>query len=175
MNITTLKDSLQDYARDIKLNLSKVLTTDGAPGLTQQQIFGCALASAFSCKNNALVEAIMGEAVDILSETEIAGIKTAATMMGMNNLYYRFLHLVEDKDYEKMPANLRMQTLVNHGINKVNFELYSMAVSAINGCGMCMEAHAHAVVKEGLSKQGVHSAVRIASVVHATAAALAIG
>jgi len=90
----------------------------------------------------------------------------------MNNVYYRFIHLAADDEVKKMPANLRMQVIANPGVPKLDFEIMSLAVSAINGCGMCMESHMHEVVKGGLSKQGGQSAIRIAAVINATAQAI---
>jgi len=92
--------------------------------------------------------------------------------MAMNNVYYRFIHLAADDEIKKMPANLRMQVIANPGVPKVDFEIMSLAVSAINGCGMCMESHVHEVVKAGLSKQGAQSAIRIAAVLNAAAQAV---
>jgi alkyl hydroperoxide reductase subunit D len=92
----------------------------------------------------------------------------------MNNIYYRFTHLVGDKAYATMPAKLRMNVIGNPGVSKVDFELNCLAVSAINGCGMCLDAHAHELTKAGLSKLAVQSAVRIASVVSAAAFSLEI-
>ncbi len=175
MNIQTLKNQLGDYAKDTKLNLSAVLSEEGAPDLKLNQIFGIALASAYSTKSEAVIAAVAGEAASVLSEAEVAAAKAAATIMGMNNVYYRFLHLVGDKDYSKMPAKLRMNIIGAPGIDKVDFELYSLAVSAINGCGMCMEAHVHEVTKGGVSKTGVQSAIRIAAVINAAAQAVSIG
>lgn len=171
MSIETLKDSLGDYAKDIKLNLSNVLTTDGAPELSQNQIYGIALASAYATKNAVVIAAVSGEVAATLTEAEVNAAKAAASIMGMNNVYYRFVHLVGDKDYSALPAKLRMNIIGNPGIAKVDFELYSLAVSAINGCGMCMEAHVHEVIKAGISKLGVQSSIRIAAVVNAAAQA----
>jgi alkyl hydroperoxide reductase subunit D len=95
--------------------------------------------------------------------------------MAMNNVYYRFTHLVSDTDYRSMPARLRMQVIANPGVPKADFELACLAVSAINGCGACLEAHAHQVTTAGLTKEAVQSAVRIAAVLQATAQALANG
>ena len=107
-----------------------------------------------------------------LSPAEIDAAKAAATVMAMNNIYYRFTHLVHDEELRKLPVKLRMNIIGSPGIPKVDFELYSLAVSAINGCGMCMEAHVHEVVKGGISKLGIQSAIRIAAVINATAQAL---
>lgn len=171
MSIETLKDTLGDYAKDIRLNLGTVLTTDGAPDLTAAQIFGIALASAYATRNAAVINAVKSEAGDALPETNRLAAKSAATIMAMNNVYYRFVHLVSDKEFGKLPAKLRMNVIGSPGIEKVDFELYSLAVSAINGCGMCMDAHVHEVTKAGVTRTGVQSAIRIASVINAAAQA----
>jgi alkyl hydroperoxide reductase subunit D len=75
-------------------------------------------------------------------------------------------------DYAKMPAKLRMNVMARPGVDKATFELWSLAVSAVNGCGMCMESHEHAVREHGLTTEQVQSVVRIAAVVHAVAAVL---
>jgi len=175
MTIETLRDSLGDYAKDIRLNLGSVLTTDGAPDLNQNQIFGIALASAYATKNQSVIDAVKEDAASILSEAEMNAAKAAAAVMAMNNIYYRFVHLVSDKEYGKLPAKLRMNVIGSPGIEKVDFELYSLAVSAINGCGMCMDAHVHEVIKGGVTPLGVQSSIRIASVIHAAAQASFIG
>ncbi|MBI1274936.1 alkyl hydroperoxide reductase [bacterium] len=175
MTIQQLRDQLGDYAKDIKLNLGKVLEEDGAPGLSKNQIFGIALASAYATKHPAVIAAFEAETATILSAEEVNAARAAATIMGMNNVYYRFVHLVSDKEYGRMPANLRMNVIGNPGIEKVSFELMSLAVSAINGCGMCMDAHVNEVIKGGVSKQGVQSSIRIGAVIAAVAQALVMG
>lgn len=176
MNITIeqLASQLQESAKDIKLNLANILTESGAPDINKNQIAGIALASAYSIKNSALVSALLSEVQTTLSEAEINAAKSAATIMAMNNIYYRFLHLVNDKDFSSMPANLRMGVVGNPGIDKINFELNCLAVSALNGCGMCIEAHTHNLVKNGVSKLAIQSCIRIASVLNAAAVALDI-
>jgi alkyl hydroperoxide reductase subunit D len=65
-----------------------------------------------------------------------------------------------------------MNVLAKPGVEKVDFELWSLAVSAINGCGMCVDSHERVVREGGLSTEAVQAAVRIAAVVHAVAATL---
>src|SRR5689334_14017563 len=113
MSITALKDQWGDTAKDIRLNIGTVLTTDGAPDLSQAQIFGIALASAYATRVPALIEAVKAEAGENLGEAERHAAKAAATIMAMNNIYYRFTHLVSDKEYAKMPAKLRMNVIGN--------------------------------------------------------------
>jgi lipoyl-dependent peroxiredoxin subunit D len=172
MSIETLKNTLPDYARDTRINLGKVLEADGAE-LSAEQIQGVALASAYATKHPAVIAALEAETASLPDAVKEAA-KAAATIMGMNNVYYRFVHLMGDKDYGKLPANLRMQVIGSPGIDKKDFELMSLAISAINGCGMCMEAHAQVVTQAGVTKTGVQHAVRIAAVLASTAQALTI-
>ena len=91
--------------------------------------------------------------------------------MAMNNVYYRFT-IWSAATTPNMPAKLRMNVMAKPGVDKGTFELWSLAVSAINGCGMCMESHERAVRQHGLTAEQVQAAVRIAAVVHAAAATL---
>lgn len=172
MNIEAIRDALPDYARDLRLNLGSVLTTQGAPGLTARQIWGTALASALASRNATLITAIEDAARAELDAAQIDGAKAAAAIMAMNNIYYRFVHLVGDADYQTMPARLRMNVIGNPGIDKIDFEIYSLAVSAVNGCGLCIEAHEKQLRKHEVSREAIQSAIRIAAVVHAVAVTL---
>ncbi len=169
MNIEQLKNEMPDFAKDIKLNLSTVLTTEGSPELTQKQIISVALASAYITRNQDIIKSITHEAAQQLSNDEIIAAKAAATIMAMNNIYYRFTHTMTDQAYSTMPPKLRMNVMANPEMDKVMFELSSLAVSAINGCGKCMNAHATQLEKAGISKQAIQSTVRIASVINAAA------
>jgi len=171
--IEAFKNVMPEYAKDIKLNLSAILTEEGAPDLTQKQIYFIALAAAFAVKNKNLIDALLAEHHQLSAE-EITAAKSAAVIMAMNNVYYRFVHLVSDKNYAAMPAKLRMSVIGNPGIDKVDFELASLAVSAINACGMCIDAHANELMKKGISKTGIQSCVRIAAVINAAAFAESI-
>ncbi|HLB43216.1 MAG TPA: carboxymuconolactone decarboxylase family protein [Gammaproteobacteria bacterium] len=169
MSIEQLKNKLSDSAKDIKLNLSTILTEEGAPDLIKHQIAGIALATAYAIKNPSMIDSILSEVSSYLTEPEINAAKSAATIMAMNNIYYRFIHLVSDKSFSTMPAKLRMNVIGNPGIDQVNFELNCLAVSVINGCGMCIDAHTQALTKAGVSQLAIQSSVRIAAVLNATA------
>ena len=169
MSIAQIKSSIPDHARDLRLNLDSVLSETGAPGLTQKQIGLVALASAIASRFEPLVAAVGAEAARHASPQELDGARTAAAIMAMNNVYYRFTHLVEDKEYATLRAGLRMNAMANPGCDKLDFELASLAVSAINGCGMCMDSHEKTLRKHGVSAQAIQSAVRIAAVMHAVA------
>jgi alkyl hydroperoxide reductase subunit D len=170
--LDTIRDAIPDYARDLKLNLGSVLTTAGAPGLTEKQIWAVALASAIASRNLPFSRDIESLSVAHLDSAYVNGARAAASIMGMNNIYYRFLHLVEDPEYAQMPARLRMNVIGNPGIDKQDFELLALAVSAINGCGTCVASHERTLRKHGLGREAVQSAIRIAATVHAAARVL---
>jgi alkyl hydroperoxide reductase subunit D len=169
MTIDSIRDALPDYAKDIKLNLSSLLNDSV---LTEQQRWGTLLATALASRNARLVAAVSGDAAQHLSPQAVTAAKAAASIMAMNNIYYRFTHLASDPDYATMPARLRMNVIANPGVDKIDFELWSLAVSAINGCGKCIDAHDQVLRKAGVSREAIQQAVRIASVIHAVAATL---
>jgi lipoyl-dependent peroxiredoxin subunit D len=169
MTLDQLKNDMPDYAKDIKLNLSNVLSEAGSPGLTEKQILSIALSTAYMTGQAEVINSAIALAKPLLTQDEMEATKAATVIMAMNNIYYRFTHTMTDTAYASMPANLRMNVMANPGSDKISFELCSLAVSAMNGCGKCMNAHATQLEKAGVSKQGIQSAVRIASVIQATA------
>lgn len=172
MSLIELKALLPDYAKDLRLNLDSILNESGAPGLSIKQIFLVALASAIASRYAPLTQALVEDAAKLADSAEINGAKAAAAMMGMTNVYYRFTHLVSEKDYSTLPARLRMNVMANPGGDKIDFELCSLAVSAINGCGMCLDSHEKVLRNHGMTIQAIQSAVRIGAIVHAVAVTL---
>ena len=172
MSLETLKNSLPSYAKDVRLNLESVLSDGGAPGLESKQIALVALASAVAARHPPLTAAIQAYAATHAQKTELDGARAAATVMGMNNVYYRFTHSVSDKEYATLRASLRMNVMARPGCDKTTFELASLAVSAINGCAACMDSHEKTLRQHGLGAQAVQSAVRIAAVIHEAAVIL---
>ncbi|MGF1607359.1 MAG: carboxymuconolactone decarboxylase family protein [Rhodothalassiaceae bacterium] len=169
MALKDLKGLLPDYAKDLKLNLSSLAEEET---LTAQQRLGTFLACALATGNKALIQAAHEEAEEGLSAEAMTAAKAAAAIMAMNNVYYRFVHLASAADYKTLPAKLRMNVIGKPGIDKADFELFCLAVSAINGCGTCIDSHEAVLRKAGLSAEQIQASVRIASVVHAIAATL---
>jgi alkyl hydroperoxide reductase subunit D len=164
-----LRAALPEPARDTKLNLQSVLQ----PGtLTPAQRWGVAIASAVAARNATLREAVLADARGEASAEVIDDALAAASLMAMNNVYYRFRHMIGKESYAQLPARLRMQRIARPATNKADFELFCLAVSAINGCEMCVRSHEEAVLAGGLTPEHVHDAVRIAAVVHAAAVSL---
>jgi alkyl hydroperoxide reductase subunit D len=170
MSLETLKSALPAYAKDLKLNLSSLAAE---PGMSEQQKAGTFVASAIAAGYPPVIAAITAEAAPRLSPEALSACRAAAAIMAMNNVYYRFTHLVAAADYKSLPAKLRMNVIGSPGVDKVDFELWSLAVSAINGCGACVDAHERELRKHGVQVETIQAAVRIAAVVKAVAVTLA--
>jgi alkyl hydroperoxide reductase subunit D len=168
MSIDALRDQLPAYAKDLSLNLSSLA---GETLLNDQQKWGCFLASAYAVGQPDVVKAIE-DAAQLPEEAKTAA-KAAAAIMGMNNIYYRALHLMTNPEYRTLPARLRMNVIANPGVEKVDFELWSMAVSAVNGCGMCLDAHEEELRKHHVPNVNIQAALRIAAVVNAVSHVMA--
>jgi lipoyl-dependent peroxiredoxin subunit D len=168
ISLDQLIDSIPGYAKDLKLNYSSLVRQNTE--LTPQQLWGTVIVSAIATRSASLTEAVLHEAAKHLSQQAFEAAKSAAAIMGMNNIYYRFQHLSSNEKYSTMPARLRMNVLRSHGVESLDFELWSLAVSAINGCGKCIDAHEKVVREKGAGEELVLSVVRVASVVHAIGA-----
>ncbi len=172
MSIDNIKQRIPDYAKDLRINIGNVLDPERADGMNVRQILGTAVATARASRNAELIALIEAEAGRHLDDAWLNASRAAAAIMGMNNIYYRFVHLASNDEYGKLPARLRMSVIGNPGIDKADFELMSLAVSAINGCGMCIDSHERVLKQAGMSSEVIQHAVRIASVIHAVAAVM---
>jgi alkyl hydroperoxide reductase subunit D len=162
--------TLPEPVKDIKLNVHSLLT--GTLSLDEEQRWGVALAAAFASRSASLVEQVRAAAGEHATSALVADAYAAATLMAMNNVFYRFRHFAK-KGYGDKPARLRMNRLAQPATNKATFELMSLGVSAINGCEVCVEAHEHAIIKAGLSEDQVSDCIRIAANITALATAIA--
>jgi lipoyl-dependent peroxiredoxin subunit D len=167
--IEKLREQMPDAARDIRLNLQTVFQSTT---LTPSQAWGVALASAIAARNGELARAVLVEAQSKVDANVIEDAKAAAALMAMNNVYYRFRHMVGKETYAAKPARLRMNWIGKPMNDKADFELFCLAVSAINGCEVCVRSHEEALVAGGVSEEQVHDAVRIAATIQATAVSL---
>lgn len=169
MGLDVVKAALPEYAKDIKLNLGSTISTST---LNPVQAWGTALACAVSARNPLVLREIAAEAASHLKPEAVEAAKGAATIMAMNNVYYRAKHLIGDESYGSLPARLRMQIIARPGVDKGDFELWCLAVSAITGCGVCLESHEKTLRAAGFTREQIHEGLRIAAVVHAAAVAL---
>lgn len=174
MSLKAFADALPDYAKDIRLNAGSLVNDQT---LGDQRKWGLLLACAHGSGYRPLVEAVEAEAVAKLTLEAANAARAAAAVMAMNNVYYRFVHLASNPEYGQMPAKLRMNVIGNPGIDKADFELFSLAVSAQNGCGMCIDSHEKVLKQHGVNAEVIQTAARVGAVmtalatVHATMAA----
>lgn len=170
--IEVLRGRLPEAAKDTKLNVQSVFQTTT---LTKDQLWGTAVAAAIASRNPEVVKAVATDAQTEIAANVIEDAKAAASLMAMNNVYYRFRHMIGKESYNTKPARLRMNGIAKPLGNKVDFELFCLAVSAINGCEMCIRSHEQVVVNSGLSEDQVHDAVRVAATIQALAVSLEMG
>ncbi|MBC7926441.1 MAG: carboxymuconolactone decarboxylase family protein [Bryobacteraceae bacterium] len=169
MSLELLLDTIPHFARDIRINLGNVLKQ---PELSPVQLWGTAVACAVATRNASAIRAIEAEAALHVTPETIEAARTAAALMAMNNVYYRFLHMVDNQRYGNIPARLRMQGLRTHGADQADFELWCTAVSAINNCVTCVSAHERVVLEKGLTEEQITAAIRIAAVLAAAVTAI---
>ncbi len=173
MGVAALKEALPPFAKDLRLNLDSTISVSTLP---EQRLWGTVLSTAIASRGKRALVELAGEAKEHLSGENFDAAKAAAAVMGMNNIYYRSKHLLADegaKDYEDIPARLRMQVIATRGgAEPEDFEFWCFAVSAVNGCSGCLAAHEHKLRELGVPKEQLHEALRIASVVHAVAVTL---
>jgi alkyl hydroperoxide reductase subunit D len=168
--LENLRQRLPETARDIKLNLQSVFQPSA---LTPAQVWGTAVASAIASRHRALAQAILADAqARQIDANLLEDAKAAAVLMGMNNVYYRFRHMIGKESYAAKPARLRMNWIARPLGRRTDFELFSLAVSAINGCELCVRSHEQVLVEGGVTEDQIHDAVRIAATIQATAIAL---
>jgi len=174
MSLKAFAETLPDFAKDIRLNAGSLVNDQT---LGDQRKYGLLLACAHGTAYKPLVNAVEAEAAEKLSPEAANAARSAAAVMAMNNVYYRFTHLASNDEYSRMPARLRMNVIGAPGIDKADFELFSLAVSAMNGCGMCIDSHEKVLKQHGVTAQVIQDAVRYGAVLKAVATvhAAAIG
>jgi lipoyl-dependent peroxiredoxin subunit D len=171
-----IRAEIPEPAKDIRLNLGSLLVSpEMSSPLSPVQRWGVAAAAAIAARNPRLAAAVLADAREVAGEAAVDDAIAAAALMGMNNVYYRFRHMIGNPSYSDKPARLRMTRLARPATSKVDFELMCLAVSAVNACETCMKAHERVVLESGLTEEHVHDAVRIAASLAAAAVALEAG
>ncbi len=169
MSLDALKSAIPDYARDLRLNLGSVI---GDSGLSRQQLWGTVLACAIASRSPEVLRELEEEANAQLSPEAYTAAKTAAAVMAMSNVFHRTRHLLSDPAYGTLRPGLRMNVLGNPGVAKVDFELWSLAVSAVNGCGACLDSHERVLRGAGVDRETIQETFKIAAVVQAVGVTL---
>lgn len=169
MSVENLKAAIPDYAKDLRLNLGSLPRTTA---LSEEQLWGTLLACAAATRNTQVLTEIGAEAADTLSAEAYQAALGAASIMAMNNVFYRGRHFLGGQ-YDDLRPGLRMNIIGSPGVDKANFELWCFAVSAINGCSDCVAAHERTVRETGISREAVLEALKVASIVAGVAQAVA--
>ncbi|ODA74641.1 Alkyl hydroperoxide reductase AhpD [Streptomyces sp. AVP053U2] len=168
-SVESLKSRLPGYARDLRRNLDSVI---GASDLPLQRLWGTVLSAAIASRSAVVLRELAPEARAVLSPEAYRAAKTTASVMALNNVFFRTRHLLSDEEYGTLRAGLRMNVLADPGVDRTDFEFWAFAVSAVNGCGLCLDAHESALRGAGVEREVVQEAVRIAAVIQAVATTL---
>lgn len=171
MSLQSLRDALPVYAADQKHNL---ITLSEEQLLSEQQKWGCFLACAYATGQASLIVALEGEASGRLTPAARTAAKSAATIMAMNTVYYAAINQLSNHDYRGQPPGLAMTALSQKDVDKIDFELWALAVSAVRQCGVCLNVHEAELHKRNVTLERVQAALRIAAVMSAVATVIAI-
>jgi len=169
VSLEALRETIPDYAKDIRINLSQI-TNDTL--LSEQQKWGALLAAAYATGWAPLIRAVRDDTESRLSPTAVNAAKSAAALMTMTNTYYRALHAMKNTEFTTLRTGLRMNVLADPGVDKGDFEFWALVVSAINGCGACLDAHEEELRKRDWPATHVQAGLRIAAVINAVASVL---
>lgn len=151
------------YVRELRMNVRSVLENKI---LTAKEAYLTALSIAVNQKNKVLSESFEKLARENeANDAEIAEAIAVASLLSANNVLYRYRHFVEKESYQTMRAGLRMNIMSRPVMGKEFFELLSLAVSAVNGCEMCVKSHEASVLEAGGSEERIWEVIRIASVI----------
>ena len=163
--VDTIKNSIPDHSKDIRLNLDAVINRSG---LDEVDAHACALAAALSANNGPLAYLIQSNSILTDNSAECDAAKTAASLMGMNNVYYPFVEMTEDPQLKGLPAGLRMTAYATHGgVSKKKFEMYALCASIVGKCNFCVKSHYDLLKKEGMTVTELQAVGKIAAVVNA--------
>jgi lipoyl-dependent peroxiredoxin subunit D len=152
------------YLKDLKLNVSATL---GSSNFSRKEGYMMALAVAVNEKHDVLIDAFerLAQKEGATAE-EIAEAHACASIMGLNNIFYRFRHFMHDTEYyNRQPAGVRMSVMMSPTMGKGLFELISLVVSAVNGCERCVVSHEHSVKEQGATEARIYDAIRLGAVI----------
>lgn len=168
----TLRRSLPETARDIKLNMASLVTASSVDVLADSQRWGVAPAAAIAARCTLLTQTVRDEAALFVEDTVLDAAAIAASIMAMTNVYYRAVHMSGDADLARLPVGLRMNALAKPGVEQADFELFGLAASVVKGCETCTKAHVDGARKHGATTDAIQTTIKMASVLHAVATVL---
>lgn len=169
--LTSIKNLIPDYAKDIRLNMDSTIARSSLEGA---DAVGVALAAAFAARSTEIVGIIKNSGA--LPEDQMNAALTAASLMGMNNLWYPYVEMADNEDLKNQGAQLRMNAYAtNGGVSKKHFEMYALSASIVGKCHFCVKSHFELLQKEGMSTTQLRDVGRIAAVINAASQVIACG
>lgn len=151
------------YLRDLKLNFNSTLTSEY---LSEKECGLLGLSVAANNQNTVLINYYKNYSAKFgATEDDLAEAVSCASLLASNNIFYRFRHFTQKEKYTQIPARIRMQIMMKPVTSKEFFELMSLAISAVNGCEMCVNAHEDSLIKMDTKEERIFDAIRIASLV----------
>jgi alkyl hydroperoxide reductase subunit D len=167
--LSSIKDLIPDYAKDIRLNIDGVIARSSLP---PEDALGVALAAAFAAKSKPIIDILRANT----PAPEANAALTAAALMGMNNVWYPFVEMAEDADLKTQRAELRMNAYATSGgVDKKKFEAYALSASIVGKCHFCVGSHYALLKKEGYTTQQLRDIGRIAAVINAASQVIVAG
>src|SRR4051812_20756016 len=158
-----LAETDSKYLRDLRINVSNALAY---PNLNKKESYLISLAVGINEKNEKLVKAFTALAEkEGATNAEIGELHSLASLMNINNVFYRFRHYTQKEYYNNTPAGIKMSIMMNPVLGKEFFELVSLAISAVNGCEMCVNAHEQSVKQHGATEARIYDAIRLSAVI----------
>ena len=165
-SLDLLEEGNSRYLRDLKLNFSSTLTSEH---LTAKEIALLGISLSVNERNKTLLSFFKEFAKENeATAEEIAEATACASLLASNNVFYRFRHFTQKEKYSQIPARVRMQIMMKPVTGKEFFELMSLAISAVNGCEMCVNSHEDSLIKLGTTEERIFDAVRLAYIITAT-------
>lgn len=164
--LSLLEEGNSRYLRDLKLNFNSSLTSEH---LSQKEIALLGVSVSVNERNKVLTTFFKTFAHENeATAEEIAEAAGCASLLASNNVFYRFRHFTQKEKYTQIPARIRMQIMMKPATGKEFFELMSLAISAVNGCEMCVNSHEDSLIKLGATEERIFDAVRMASIITST-------
>jgi alkyl hydroperoxide reductase subunit D len=158
-----LEEAKSRYVADLKLNFKSSFESDH---LSKKEVALLGVALAVNASNRLLREFFRESAgAEGATDAEIAEAVACASLLSANNVLYRFRHFVNKEKYNEIPARIKMNIMARPVGGKEFFELMSLAVSAVNGCEMCIKSHENSLIELGSKEEKIFEAVRLGAVI----------
>jgi lipoyl-dependent peroxiredoxin subunit D len=151
------------FIKDLRVNFKNAMKSSN---LDEKETALLGLSVAANATNDVLIGVFTRRAEEHgATAREIGEAIACASLLASNNVFYRFRHFVSKEKYTQMPARIKMNIMMKPVTGKEFFELMSIAISAVNGCEMCVNSHEESLMQLESTEERVFDAIRLASIV----------